>query len=247
MSRSRGDADQALFKAEARTLIWTDPLPDGSRAVVKMYRRRGRLDPLRRCFVRYRAQREYGLLAHLWQRGIPCAEPLSWSHDTDRRHGHHERLVTREIPGAIPLREFLRQQSNRSTDLAPLFAIARRMHECGVAHGAFYAANVLVTAATDSTQFHLIDFAHGSRFSRSLLGTAPGDYDALDLLRSLERVMPIDDRARWVGRYGKDAAHMNQLLAQFATHRLERPWRHLRRIETDSREFADRFIRRFRL
>ena len=56
-------ADETLIKAENRTLIWSEPLASGGRAVVKMYRRRGLIEPLRRLVVPYRSEREYRLLA----------------------------------------------------------------------------------------------------------------------------------------------------------------------------------------
>jgi tRNA A-37 threonylcarbamoyl transferase component Bud32 len=234
-------ADETLLKAEAGTLIWTEPLADGGRAVVKMYRRRGFLDPLRRLFVLRRAEREYRLLAHLHASGVACAEPLGWSYGTDRRHGHRERLVTREIPGAIALKELLRDDPSGAPDLTPLFALARRMHDAGIAHGAFYAANVLVAAATAApVRFHVIDLAHGGRFGRGIAGTRPADYDVLDMLRSIARLMPIDDRERWVAGYGLDPGATARLLAKLARHWLERPWRHFRRAETDTREALDR-------
>ena len=42
--------------------------------------------------------------------GIPCTEPISWTHGSDRRHGRHEILVTREIPSAVPLK-YLHERS----------------------------------------------------------------------------------------------------------------------------------------
>jgi len=237
----QGHADQTLLKAEDKTLIWTEPLPDGGRAVVKMYRRRGFLDPVRRWFVPYRVEREYRLLARLFEAGVPCAEPLRWAHGTNRRHGRHELLVTREIPSTVPLRDLLRGNAASAPDLAPLFAIARRMHDAGVAHGAFYAPNILVTVpAGDPASFHVIDLAHGCRFSRAITGTPPADYDVLDMLRSIERVMPIDDRERWVTAYGLTALGTARLLGQLEGYRLERPWRHFRRAATDVREAVDR-------
>ena len=240
MTHWQGHADQTLLKAEDKTLIWTEPLPDGGRAVVKMYRRRGFLDPLRRWFVPYRVEREFRLLARLHEAGVPCAEPLRWSHGSNRRHGRHELLVTREIPSTVALRDLLRDDPASAPDLAPLFAIARRMHDAGVAHGAFYAPNVLVTVpAADPPRYHVIDLAHGCRFSHAITGTPPADYDVLDMLRSIERVMPIDDRERWVAAYGLTGPGTARLLGKLEGHRLERPWRHIRRAETDAREALD--------
>ena len=241
MPHWQGHADQTLLKAEDKTLIWTEPLPDGGRAVVKMYRRRGLLDPLRRWFVPYRVEREYRLLARLFEAGVPCAEPLRWTHGSNRRHGRHEVLATREIPSTSPLRDVLRANRAGSPDLAPLFAIARRMHQAGVAHGAFYAPNILVTVpAAPPLQFHVIDLAHGCGFARDITGTPPADYDVLDMLRSIERVVAIDDRERWVAAYGLGADGTKRILAKLPGHRLERPWRHFRRMRTDTLEAVDR-------
>ena len=236
-----GSAQQTPVKVEDRTLIWSEPLPDGTRAFFKMYRRRGFLDPVRHWFVPYRVEREFRLLERLHASGISCTEPIRWSHGHNRRHGWHEILVTREIRSAAPLKDVLRADPAGAPDLAPLFALARRMHAAGVAHGAFYAANVMISVpAGDPPRFHLIDFAHGCRFAKDIAGTAPADYDVLDMLRSVERVMPIDDRERWVAGYGLGSEGTARLLAKLPGHRLERPWRHIRRAETDAREFLAR-------
>lgn len=236
-----GSAQQTLVKVEDRTLIWSEPLPDGTRAFFKMYRRRGFLDPVRHWFVPYRVEREFRLLERLHASGIPCTEPIRWSHGRNRRHGWHEILVTREIPSAAPLKDVLRADPAGAPDLAPLFALARHMHAAGVAHGAFYAANVMISVpAGEPPRFHLIDFAHGCRFAKDIAGTAPADYDVLDMLRSVERVMPIDDCERWVAGYGLGSEGTARLLAKLPGHRLERPWRHMRRAETDAREFLGR-------
>ncbi len=241
---ARAAAAQRLFKAEPRTLVWAAPVPEGGRAFSKMYWRRGFLGPLRHRFVPYRAEREFRLLEHLHAHGVPCPEPLSWSYRHDRWHGRHEILVTREIPSSVPLQELLRADPAGTPDLAPLFALARRMHDCGIAHGAFYATNILVTLPPgDPPRFHVLDLAHGCRFGQGIVGTRPADYDLLDLLRSIERVVPIDLRIRWIAGYGLHAAGTARILEQLEDHRLERPWRHLRRAETDARELFDRAFR----
>jgi tRNA A-37 threonylcarbamoyl transferase component Bud32 len=237
---------QRLVKAEPRTLVWGEALADGKRGCFKMYRRRGILDPVRHLFVPYRVEREFRLLARLHAAGVPCPQPLRWWQDHDPHHGWHEVLLTREIPAAMPLRDLLRDRRRAPPDLAPLFAIARRMHECGIAHGAFYAANVLVTRRAGSPpEFHVLDLAHGAGFRASVVGRPPAQYDLLDFLRSLERVGAPTTRARdWLGPggYGLDDAAAARILQKLPGHRLKRPWRHLRRAETDTREFLDRLV-----
>ena len=235
-------ADQTLIKAESGTLIWSEPVQGGGRAVVKMYRRRGALEPLRRLFVPYRVEREYLLLKRLHECGIPCPEPIRWSKGKDRRHGRFEVLVTREIPAAEPLADLMMRAPSAVPDLAPLFQTARRMHDAGVAHGAFYATNILVSVpAGDPLQLYVIDMAHGCLFRQGITGTRPAIFDVLDMLRAIERRMPIDDCARWLAGYGTGEDGTRQFLTLLEGHRLERPWRHLRRAETDAREALDRF------
>jgi len=79
--------DQKLIKAEPKTLIWSEPLAVGGRAVVKMYRHRPFFEPARRWVMPCRAEREFKLLSHLHQNGVPCAEPLWWSHGRNAEHG----------------------------------------------------------------------------------------------------------------------------------------------------------------
>jgi len=235
--------DQKLIKAEPDTLIWAEPLADGSREVVKLYRRRGALDPVWRMFVPYRVEREYRLLDRLFKSGVPCPQPLRWSQGRNARHGRHELLATREIPRATPLKSRLRG-ARATPDLAPLFGLARRMHECGVSHGAFYPANILVsTNPAGGDVLHVIDLTHGCSFSRGIVGTRPADFDLLDMLRAIERVAPIDDSAQWLEGYGSGTDHIRKLMSMLETHRIERPWRHLHRAEADARAAWDRLTR----
>lgn len=231
-------ARQQLYKAEPGTLIWSEPLAGGGSVVVKLYRRRGILEPVRRRFVAYRVEREYRLLQRLRERGVTCPEPLAWSHGRSRAHGRFERLDTREIEGAVPLTDLFAGPS--SPDLAPLFALVRRMHAAGIAHGALYARNVLVARPPGSgPQYHLIDLAHGRAFSRDIIGSHPADYDLLDLLLSLQRQAPAKGAADWLAAYGLSPDAAAALVERLAHHRNERPWRHFRRIETDARAMLD--------
>ncbi len=237
-------ADETLIKAEARTLIWSEPLSGGGRAVVKMYRRRGLIEPMRRLVVRYRSEREYQLLAQLHACGIPCPEPIRWSHGSDRRHGRFEILVTREIPATAPLAYLMKRSRSAVPDLRPLFQLARRMHDAGIAHGAFYPTNILVSLpAGDPPAYHVNDLAHGCRFRDGITGTRPATFDVLDMLRGIERRMPIDDCPRWLEGYGAGAEGVRQFLTLLEGHWLERPWRHIRRAETDTREAIGRLGR----
>jgi len=232
-------ADHRLIKAESGTLVWSEPLPAGGRAVVKLYRRRPLHDPLRRLFTPYRAEREFRILELLHRRGVACPEPLGWSHGRDRVHGRHERLATRELENAVPLFDLLAGGA-AAPGLAPLFGLARKMHECGVVHGAFYPRNVLVTGPAAAPAFHLIDFAHGRLFRSSVVGRRPGDNDLLDMLQTIARQAPVDGAAGWLEGYGLSRPQAQALLGRLPHHRIERPWRHFRRIAVDTLAIADR-------
>jgi tRNA A-37 threonylcarbamoyl transferase component Bud32 len=231
-------ARQHLYKAETGTLIWSESRAGGGNTVVKLYRRRALLDPVRRSVAAYRAEREYRLLRRLRERGVACPEPLAWSYGRSRVHGRFERLDTREIEGAVPLTDL--SGATAHPELSPLFALVRRMHAAGIAHGALYARNVLVTLAAGSEpQYYLIDFAHGRAFRRDIAGSRPADYDLLDLLLSLKRQRPVDAAGAWLAAYGLAPDAARSLLERLAQHRSERPWRHFRRIETDVRAMLD--------
>lgn len=242
MTVAPAPAGRRLIKEETGTLIWSEPLPAGGWAVVKLYRHRPLHDPLRRLFLPYRAEREYRLLERLHRQGVACPEPLSWSHGRDRVHGRYESLITRELEGAVPLTDLLHADAGSLPDLAPLFALGRRMHECGVMHGAFYPRNVLVTAAgSASPAFHVIDFAHGRMFGSGIVGRRPADYDLLDMLCQIARQAPIAGAAAWLTGYGLDPVAAASLLGRLPGDRIRRPWRHFRRIATDALVIMDRF------
>jgi tRNA A-37 threonylcarbamoyl transferase component Bud32 len=233
-------ADHRLIKAESGTLVWSEPQPGGGRSVVKLYRNRPLHDALRRLFTPYRVEREFRILELLHRQGVPCPEPLHWSHGRDRVHGLHELLATREIEGAIPLFDLLSDGGAAAPGFAPLFALGRRMHECGVAHGAFYPRNILVTAPRTAPAFHVIDFAHGRVFRRSVVDRRPGDYDLLDMLQTIARQAPIDRAPAWLEAYGLSRPRAQSLLERLSRHRIERPWRHFRRIAVDALAIRDR-------
>jgi hypothetical protein len=239
MTAPHGLIEERLIKAEQCTLIWSGPLAGGGREVVKLYRRRPIADPVRRWFVPYRVEREFQLLAHLGRNAVACPEPIWWAQGRSHAHGRHELLATREISGTLPLIELLcARRPARIGDLAPLFLLARRMHECGISHGAFYPTNVLVSLpVTGAPRFFVIDMAHGCRFPESIVGTRPAEFDLLDMLCGIARRQPLDNCARWIAGYGLDTGGVDRLLGKLRDHRLERPWRHFRRAETDTRAY----------
>lgn len=230
-----GEPGEILIKAEYRTLVWSEPLPGGGRAIMKVYRRRPFYDPLRRWFIPYRAEREFRVLSHLVRHGIPCSEPLSWSHGRRDPHGRHELLVTREVAGATALDKLL-QRPGTVTDLAPLFRLVRRMHDCGVSHGGLAPRNILVTfPAPGIPAFHIIDMSYSCIFPQGIAGTRMATFDLLDLVYRMRPHFPAERCNAWLAAYGLDEAAVRRLNAALERYRPKRPWSHLRRGETDLR------------
>src|SRR5262249_12627261 len=156
-----------LIKRERKTFVWRLALDEGESVVVKMYRHRGPLNIWRERLLGFRVQHEFKSLDILATGGVPCSVPLLWGTGSAARHGYFENLVTREIAGAVNLKEILnsRKCTVMGEDLLPLFKIARQAHQCGVYHGALWPKNILVTAApSQPPRFHLIDMARSIRF-----------------------------------------------------------------------------------
>lgn len=226
---------QVLIKDEFHTLIWSEPLPAGGRAVIKMYRQQPFYDPARRWFIGHRGAREFRALSHLTRHGVPCPEPLWCSHGHDARHGRYDLLATREIEGAVPLDRLLRETAT-VPELAPLFRLARRMHEAGVSHGACVPRNILVSfPAGRSPAFHVIDTVRAHIMPGSIAGSRVASFDLLDLLHAIGRQGPQARGAEWLADYGLGDADARRLMHRLARHRPGRPWRHLRRAECDAR------------
>jgi len=176
-----------LIKDEKNTIVWRLPLELPGRrehGIVKLYRRRGVWNHWRSKVLQFRVQREFVALCLLTDAGVPCSLPLLWGWGLAPEHGHFELLVTREIPVAVNLREFLARGNRlRPSDLLPLFDSFRVMHARGLYHGALWPKNILLTKAADETwQFHLIDLARSLRFNGSISGTLMARHDLLRFL-----------------------------------------------------------------
>lgn len=225
--------EQTLIKAEFGTLVWAEPMQGGGRAVMKLYRRRPFCDPLRRWFLPYRAEREFTVLSHLVRHGIPCSEPLSWSHGRRDPHGRYELLVTREVAGTTALDKLL-QRPGAVTDLSSLLQLTRRMHDSGVSHGGLAPRNILVSfPASGAPAFHVIDMSYSCIFPSGIAGTRMATFDLLHLMYEIRGDFPPERCRAWPADYGLDDSAVQRLMTWLERYRPRRPWRHLRRGETD--------------
>jgi hypothetical protein len=226
---------QVLIKAEFGTLVWSEPMQGGGRAIMKLYRRRPIYDPVRRWLVPYRAEREFKVLSHLVRHGIPCSEPLTWSHGRRDPHGRYELLVTREVTGSTVLDKLL-QRPGAVTDLSSLLRLVRRMHDSGVSHGGMAPRNILVSfPALEAPAFHVIDMSYSQIFPRGIAGTRMATFDLLDLMYRIRGYFPPERCPAWLADYGLDESAAHRLMKGLERYRPRRPWSHLRRGETDLR------------
>jgi len=224
---------QNLIKAEFGTLVWSESLPGGGRAIMKMYRRRPFYDPVRRWFLPYRAEREFKVLSHLVRHGVACSEPLSWSHGHHDPHGRFELLVTREVAGATALDKLLKQRG-AVTDLSPLLRLTRRMHDSGVSHGGMAPRNILVSfPVAGAPTFHIIDMSYSHIFPRGIAGTRMATFDLFDLIYRIGTHFPAERCRAWLADYGLDESAVQKLLRGLEHYRPRGHWAHLRRGETD--------------
>ncbi|MBF8292864.1 MAG: hypothetical protein HW392_1691 [Steroidobacteraceae bacterium] len=235
MTAARAEPGQALIKAEYGTLVWSEPLQGGGRAIMKMYRRRPFYDPVRRWFLPYRAEREFKVLSHLVRHGVACSEPLSWSHGHHDPHGRFELLVTREVAGATALDKLLKEPG-AVTDLSPLLRLTRRMHDSGVSHGGLAPRNILVSfPVAGAPTFHIIDMSYSHIFPRGIAGTRMATFDLLDLVYRIGSHFPAQRCSAWLATYGLDASAVQKLMRGLERYRPRGHWAHLRRGETDLR------------
>ena len=215
------------IKQEDKTLVWRLDLSlpgRTERAVVKLYRRASRCNHWRGKLLRFRVQREFAALCRLADAAVPCSIPLAWGWGASPEHGRFEMLLTRELPGAVSLKQaFARGDRLRPEEYLPLFDRLRQMHECGVYHGALWPKNILVDQASDGAwQFYMIDLARAVCFPRSIRNTSMARYDLLSLLNTLKADLNCEAA---LSRYGYGLAEAQVIAKQAHEYRSSR---HLR-------------------
>lgn len=222
-----------VLKDEPRTLIWSEALPDGTPAVLKLYRHRRRV-------LGRRAQREYRGLLLLQEAGIPTTPPLFWARGRHAAFGRYELLATRLVADARPLRDLLADGPEACPGLEPLFRDVARMHAAGLFHGALIPRNVLVWGSPPS--FAIMDLPRSARFSRDVRGTRMARFDLLDLCQELLLHGAPDRRRAWLAAYGLPPADTDRLLRTAQRYRSSRHLRNRLRLEFQVRSLLTRFF-----
>ncbi|MEX2526700.1 MAG: lipopolysaccharide kinase InaA family protein [Gemmatimonadota bacterium] len=199
-------SESAFLKHEKGTWVWREPSPgdDVPPRVVKLYRHRGLTTTLRSRVTRFRVEREAHRLEHLCRHEIPCTVPLGWGWGHSSHHGHHEFLVMEELPRVVQLKSYLATTLPPPDELAPLFRLARRMHESGVCSQTFYDYNVLVDReAPPETRYFLSDFPRSFVFPWSIVGSRMAVLDLLDLAADMAE-QGVDAEPLVMSAYGLD-------------------------------------------
>jgi tRNA A-37 threonylcarbamoyl transferase component Bud32 len=220
-----------LIKAEPRTLIWRGRLADGETGVFKLYRHRSWTDYARERATRFRVQREFETLRRIEAAGIRCSPPCLWGYGTQGRSERVELLVTRNIPGAINLKQFLSRNRDIGSqfDASGLFVEIRRMHRSGIFHGALFPKNVLVTDSEVPPEFFVIDFPSAIQFPADLFGTGMARYDLATLLRALVGHFGFTACEELLQVYGMSGVEPGNLIRQLVR---QRPTRRARKRRT---------------
>ena len=196
---------EKIIKAEARCLIWTEPLADGTSVVKKMYYRRGIVNFIRGKVLNFRVKREFRILDHMASCGVACTLPLDWTFGYCKGYGFYEILYTRQIPNTISLKTLLSSEAitDKNIDLGPLFQLVFSMHRCGVYHGALSTKNILIDpTGNPQIKFYSLDFARGWLFSGSIIGRQIAWFDLLKLVRSIESHLSTGYCQPYLAQYG---------------------------------------------
>jgi tRNA A-37 threonylcarbamoyl transferase component Bud32 len=208
---------QGVIKEERKCVVWRERLPDGTAAVLKLYRHRPPRLSERLGLYTGRAEREFRALSHLHEHGVACSEPLFHATGNDPAHGRYELLATREVPGAVDLRAWFAADAQRSMpDLAALYGLVAEAHRAGLQHGALLDRNVL----WDGRRFWLIDLPRHQIFAGSILGRRLGHFDVLTLTNSLVPKVPEATLVQALSAYGHLPAAPTEIVRRLRAHPL---------------------------
>jgi len=154
--------DGELVNRGGRGATWAVTLADGTRAVLRWYRRGG----VMRHFIRDRyfgwrprPLAELVLTVEARRRGI--AVPEVHGIRVDRaRGGYRGAIVTREIAGAETLGDVVHRDprgDERAAIVAAVARVLRAMHDRGLHHRDLNVGNILVSRAEGAAAVHVID------------------------------------------------------------------------------------------
>jgi tRNA A-37 threonylcarbamoyl transferase component Bud32 len=195
------DGTAELVKQGPQRTVYRVRLP-GETVFVKLCRINTPRAWLREIARPAKARLEFENALALREQGIATVEPLAWGATHPVLPGD-SLLVTRFLPGAVPLDQFLESRLPtrlRQAVARELGATLARLHDAGVAHPDPHPGNLLVKDVPDrAPRFTLID-VHAVRFGRPL--SWPESLENLVLLnRWFQLRASRSDRARFWAAY----------------------------------------------
>jgi len=173
-------------------------LADGTRVVVRLYRRGGLIARfVHATYVGFRPRplRELVVTDEARRRGVPVAEVLAAR--VDGALVYRGALVTAELPAAVTLVDALRSAPDASARSALAAAAGRAvaaLHQAGVFHADLNLTNILVRQGTGGGDVALVDFDR-ARVGRSPLRIGARRRNLRRLARSLAKLDPAGEIA----------------------------------------------------
>jgi 3-deoxy-D-manno-octulosonic acid kinase len=203
--------------AGGRGLLHYLPLPDGSRAVIRRYRRGGFV----RHFIHevywdrpFRPLRELSCTAIAAQRSVPTVTVLAAGVKHLGFGLYRGVFISREAAGFSNLWEWLQTQPAGEDRTRTIAAVARtiaRLHIAGIVHADLNLTNVLVHVAETTAEALVIDFDKG----RVLPSAAPESVSRQVLRRFQRSLHKLDPQRRFT--FAADEALFHHAYTQAMT------------------------------
>lgn len=181
---------------------------DQGRCVRKTYRNRG-LQWWQTFARTSRAAREFVNLAAVHRLGVPCTEPVSWSERRRLGFVDESSLVTRYLPEAIPLKQFLATHDRaghrrlRRKIVAAAGALVRQLHAGGLLWSTPMPRNMLLVGEPNAARLAVCDVPSAISYARSILGTEVATVDLFRAAFSPSRCRDYSpgEQRRWLLAY----------------------------------------------
>jgi len=182
--------DYQVLAVDHQALIWRKRFADNTAAIIKLYHHRGAISWIREHLFHFRVEREFMTLNHLHLNGISCSKPLFWTKGKLPHYGgRFEALATEEIPNAVSLFEYINApaiEHELQTLLVECGILVRKMHACGVYHGALFSRNILLGGVDRITPHaYIIDTPQAVVYPFDITGTRLAEIDLMNLCCTL--------------------------------------------------------------
>jgi tRNA A-37 threonylcarbamoyl transferase component Bud32 len=224
--------DYQVLAVDNEALIWRKRLADNTAAIIKLYHHRGAISWVREHLFQFRVEREFLTLNHLHHNGIACSKPLFWTKGKLPHYGgRFEALATEEIPNAVSLLEYINTpvvDREFQTMLVECGILVRKMHACGVYHGALYSRNILIGGLDRITPHaYIIDTPKAIVYPFDLTATRLAEIDLMNLCCTLVDQGPLQGFEWFLDGYGIIESARTSLIGHLSGYK---PTRHTRNL-----------------